>query len=293
MKRQYLLALVALIVLTSVVALAQYRRHSQNAQARTSRDIHSFEFHSIELPNWTNAPAFNKDLFTFARVRYTSVYRGWPRSGGGDWTTDAPDSDLNLSFRLQQVTSLLTDPDGRVVDLTGPELYDFPWIYIVEPGLLEFTEEEVVALRKYLENGGFLMVDDFWGDAQWENFYEQIKRVFPKREPRDLEMDHPIFHCVFDIKLTKQQMQIPYYQLGEESQHTGITWEYRWGPSAHDVHFRAIFDDKERMMVFIAHNTDNGDGWEREGAYEYFFREFSEKKAYPLGINVVFYAMTH
>ena len=287
MKRNYLVALVMLIVLTSLVALAQYRR---NTQAHTSRDIPSYE--SGELPNWTNAPAFNKDLFTFARVRYSNVYRGWRRSGG-NWTTDAPDSDLNFSFRLQQLTSLLTDPDGRVVELTGPELWDFPWIYIVEPGLLEFSEEEVVALRKYLENGGFLMVDDFWGDEQWENFYQQIKRVFPNREPRDLEMDHPIFHCVFDIKLTKQQMQIPYFELGEQSQHTGITWEYRWGPSARDVHFRAIFDDKQRMMVFIAHNTDNGDGWEREGSYQYFFREFSEKKAYPLGINVVFYAMTH
>ena len=51
--------------------------------------------------------------------------------------------------------------------------------------------------------------------------------------------------------------------------------------------------DKRRMMVMICHNTDNGDGWEREGESQYYFREFSEKKAYPLGINIVFYAMTH
>jgi hypothetical protein len=288
MKRKYLLALVAFVILSVVVALAQYRR---NTQAHTARDIRSDT--GEEPPSWTNAPAFQKDLFTFARVRYASSYtRAW-RYGGGNWTTDAPDSDLNFSFRLQQLTSLLTDPDGRVVELTDLELFDFPWIYIVEPGWLEFSEAEVAALRKYLENGGFLMVDDFWGDAQWENFYQQIKRVFPNREPEDLEMDHPIFHCVFDIKLDKQQMQIPYFLLGEESQHTGITWEYRWGESAREVHFRAIFDDKRRMMAFIAHNTDNGDGWEREGIYKFYFREFSEKKAYPLGINVVFYAMTH
>ena len=47
------------------------------------------------------------------------------------------------------------------------------------------------------------------------------------------------------------------------------------------------------MMVIFCHNTDNGDGWEREGEYEYFFHEFSEKRAYPLGVNILYYVMTH
>ena len=71
---------------------------------------------------------------------------------------------------------------------------------------------------------------------------------------------------------------------------TGITWERE---DAKEPHYRAIFDDKGRMVVMICHNTDNGDGWEREGEDEWYFREFSEKKAYPLGINIIFYAMTH
>ena len=53
------------------------------------------------------------------------------------------------------------------------------------------------------------------------------------------------------------------------------------------------FDDDGRLMAVICHNTDLGDGWEREGEDRWYFREFSEKKAYPLGINIVFYAMTH
>ena len=85
-------------------------------------------------------------------------------------------------------------------------------------------------------------------------------------------------------------MQVPAVDRGEDSQYSGITWERE---DARDVHFKGIFDDKNRMMVFIAHNTDNGDGWEREGENHYYFKEFSEKKAYPLGINVIFYAMTH
>ena len=114
--------------------------------------------------------------------------------------------------------------------------------------------------------------------------------VYPERDAIELEMDHPIFHTVFPITRTKNQMQCPNIGLGTESQHHGITYERQ---DAQDVHFKGIFDDKGRMMVFIAHNTDNGDGWEREGENEYYFKEFSEKRAYPLGINVIFYAMTH
>ena len=48
---------------------------------------------------------------------------------------------------------------------------------------MHFSEPEVQGLRRYLLNGGFLMVNDFWGDAEWNIFYSQIKRVFPEREP--------------------------------------------------------------------------------------------------------------
>jgi Domain of unknown function (DUF4159) len=244
-----------------------------------------------DAPNWEINECFKKDVFTFVRIKYSSEGGGgyWRRGG---WATDLPDSDLNFSFRLQQMTSLKVDPDGKILEITDPELFAYPWIYIVEPGDLRFTEEEVPILKRYLLSGGFLMVDDFWGEREWRNFYNQIKRVFPEpeREPRDLEMNHPIFHCVFDIKETKNKLQVPNIGVGVRSQYTGVTWER---PDAKEVHFRAIYDDKGRMMVMICHNTDNGDGWEREGESEYYFHEFSEKKAYPLGINIVFYAMTH
>jgi len=288
MRRRFLLLVAALVVITAFAGLAQFRRHPE---ARTARDIESDT--GEEPPTWTNAPAFKKDVWTFTRIRYSSHYRR-VSFRSGDWTTDVPDSDVNLSFRLQQMTSLLTDPNGRVIDLTDPHLYDYPWIYIVEPGRLTFNEEEVAALRKYLLNGGFLMVDDFWGEVQWNNFYWEIKRVFPDREPQELEMSHPIFHCVFPIRLSKNEMQVPNFRTGEDSQYNGgVTWENHGGEECTEVHFKAIFDDKQRIMVFIAHNTDNGDGWEREGMYRFYFREFAEKKAYPLGINAVFYAMTH
>ena len=111
--------------------------------------------------------------------------------------------------------------------------------------------------------------------------------AFPEREPKELPPDHAIFNCVFPLQ-TKPQIPSIYHAMA--AQGTDITWE-RW--DAQTPHYQGIFDDNNRMMVIICHNTDLGDGWEREGENEYYFREFSEKKAYPLGINIVFYAMTH
>jgi len=235
--------------------------------------------------SWTVDPAFKNDVFTFARVRYESVW-GWGRSGG-NWHTDTPDADLNLSFRLQQMTSLKVNPQPAVVDLTQKNLGDYPFIYIVEPGRLVFHDDEVTALRKYLERGGFLMLDDFWGENEWANIEHELKRVFPDREIVDLPLEHPIFHCVFDLK---EKPQVPGIRVAERVRGTGITWER---DDAKEVHYRAIFDAKGRMMVIICQNTDNGDGWEEEGSAKWYFDEFSEKKAYPLTINIIFYAMTH
>lgn len=242
------------------------------------------------VPNWTVNPRFKNDVFTFVRVQYNS-YGGWGRGygrRGGGWATDWPDSDLNFSFRLQQLTSLRVNPEPIWMELTDQRLFDYPFLYMIEPGALEFSEDEVVALRRYLLNGGFLMVDDFWGDQQWENFHDQIKRVFPDREPVELEADHEIFRCVYRLKEKPQVPSIHSAYYGDPS----VTWENH-GPGSREVHYRALFDDKERMMALICHNTDLGDGWEREGEDPWYFHEFSEKKSYPMGINIITYVMTH
>ncbi|QEL19657.1 DUF4159 domain-containing protein [Limnoglobus roseus] len=243
------------------------------------------------VPNWQTDADFKKDVFTFVRIEYDSYRGGYGRrGGGGSWTTDWPDADLNLSFRLQQLTSLRVNPDPITIRLTDPKLFDYPFIYIVEPGRLGFSEDEVLALRKYLLNGGFLMVDDFWGDSEWDNFHREIKRVFPDREPTELPLEHEIFHCVYNLK---EKPQIPSIHAAWQGKDEGITWERGHDGNVKDVHYRALFDDKGRMMSIICHNTDNGDGWEREGDDPWYFREFSEKKAYPLAINIITYAMTH
>src|ERR1043166_8617615 len=212
--------------------------------------------HSTGTPNWTNAPGFEKDAFTFARIIYRSdrTFGGGRRSWWG-WLNDYPDSDLNLSWRLQQMTSMKVDPDGRVLRLTDAVLADYPFIYMVKPGRLDFREEEIPFLRKYLLNGGMLMADDFWGTQEWATFESQIKRVFPQRHWVELPMDHPIFHCVFNLNRSEERLQVPSIHLFER---TGST--SRNGEDSIDVHVRAWLDDRQRIMILATHNTDNGDG---------------------------------
>ena len=232
------------------------------------------------VPMWDVDPTFKDDVFTFVRIEYDS-YRP------GSWLTDFPDADLNFSYRLQQLTSLKVDPNGRIMRLTDPELFRFPFIYLIEPGHIVLSPPEIAALRRYLLNGGFLMVDDFWGEAEWNALHYAMKQVFPEREPIELPLEHPLFHCVYDLK---EKPQIPAIGIALQYKSSGRTWER---DDAKTPHYRAIFDDKGRIMALICHNTDLGDGWEREGEDPWYFTEFSEKKAYPLGINIVFYAMTH
>jgi hypothetical protein len=238
------------------------------------------------VPVWTNDERFKSDLFTFVRIRYSDGYGGgrWGGGRGGRWATDWPASDLNFSFRLHELTALEVDPQARILDLTDEALFDYPFVYLIEPGNMSLSEDEVTGLRRYLLNGGFLMVDDFWGEWEWANFHREIKRVFPDREPRELPLEHEIFHCVYDLKKKPQVPSMHWWQR------TGLTYERE---DATEPHYRGIFDDKGRMMAIVCHNTDLGDGWEREGESHEYFKEFSEKWSYPLGINIVTYAMTH
>ncbi len=282
MKRLLPTLVVFLLVAGAVMAQRRYGWDRQGL--RTAREVPSG---STGTPEWQNPKSFEKDAFTFTRIRYASG-SGYGRSRGG-WDTDLPDSDLNLSYRLQQMTAVKVDPDGRIVNITDPDLHEFPWTYMAEPGAMSLTDQEVAGFRKYLLNGGFVMLDDFWGERAWRNVEQEFKRVFPEFRFVDLTLDHPLYSCVFSIKV---KGQVPNIRTGHQSQYTGVTWENHDGDSQ-TVHHRAIFDEKGRLLVLATHNTDNGDGWEREGESAYYFANFSEKIAYPLGINIIFYVMTH
>jgi hypothetical protein len=130
------------------------------------------------------------------------------------------------------------------------------------------------------------MIDDSWGVAELQNTADQLRKIFPDRDPKELPLSHPIFHCVFDLQAKPQVCSIAVALQGRAQ---GVAWE---GPDGKDVSYQAITDDDGRIMVLICHNTDLADGWERIDDDAWYAREFSEKRAFPMGVNAVFYALT-
>ncbi len=271
MNRKTKLAVMFIVVIAVGILIAQRGQMPQSFDTTVRRN---------GVPTWEKDAQFKHDVFTFVRVRYNSYNDNWRR---GKWSTDFPDSDLNFSYRLQELTSFKVDPNGKILSLTDKELFDYPFLYIIEPGDMWLSEDEVAALRRYCLNGGFVMVDDFWGEREWYNFEQQMKRVFPKRELKELPLEHEIFNNVYKLAEKPQIPSIHTYWNGYTSER----------PDAQTPHYKALFDDKERIMMIVCHNTDLGDGWEREGMDPSYFKEYSEKWSYPLGINIVTYAMTH
>jgi hypothetical protein len=258
---------VVLSLALSAVASAQYSRRNPTGLPADRNGV----------AKWENDPRFPDDTFRFVRLR--------PENHGA-WATDYPDSDLNFSFRLQQMTAIRVNPEPLIVSILDPKMKECPFLYTIETGSLELMDQEARILREHLLNGGFLMIDDFWGEHEWQNTRQQMLKIFPDRPIVELELDHPIYSTVFQLK---EKPQVPSIEYAMSGRSTGIFYE----KGGKDVHYYGIFDTKGRMMVIICRNTDLGDGWEREGEDPYFFKEFSEKKAYPMGINIIVYSMTH
>jgi hypothetical protein len=234
------------------------------------------------------APQFKEDVFTFARLKFGGD-QGFGFGRGRSWNDDTPDADLSLTYRLYQSTSLKVRPGLNYVDITTKDLASYPFVYLAAAGSLVLTDDEAAALRTYLLGGGFMMVDDFWGDSQWEQFHGQIKRVFPDREPVLLAMTNRIFQTVFNFTKAPQIPSVGSFL------NTGLTYDvgYDFDTKGHEPHYFGIYDDKQRMMVVICHNNHFGDGWEHETQDPIYFDRISEPMAYPMFINILVYAMTH
>lgn len=229
--------------------------------------------------------------FSFCRVLYESV-RDEPLGHG--WNTDYPDSDINFMVRFSELTKthISRDGDGMpnhiVVTLDDDSLFNYPFIFMSDVGTAGFTDSQAARLRDYLLRGGILYVDDFWGIRAWDHWAEEMGKVLPPDQYPivDVPMDHPVFQSFFTIRKIPQ---VPSIQFWRRSGGVGTSER---GRESEVPHFRGILDDKGRLMVIMTHNTDIADGWEREGEDDEFFYRFSIR-AYPLGVNIAIYAMTH
>src|SRR6185503_4779683 len=123
--------------------------------------------------------------FSFCRLAYKST---WREPGGQGWTTDYPNADRNLMFRTEELTTVqmskYTNGDfaHSIVTAMHKDLFKCPFLFASDVGTMALEEQEVVRLRDYLEKGGFLWVDDFWGDHAWAQWQSQIERILPGKK---------------------------------------------------------------------------------------------------------------
>ncbi|MCX7797084.1 MAG: DUF4159 domain-containing protein [Melioribacter sp.] len=125
--------------------------------------------------------------FKIGRLKY---------NGGGDWYND-PSAEVNLLKFVAQHTNVKTNPVYEFVDLSTGNIFAYPFLFMTGHGNIVFSESEAKKLRTYLENGGFLYVDDDYGLDK--AFRREIKKVFPEKELIELPFNHGIYHCVFDF----------------------------------------------------------------------------------------------
>jgi hypothetical protein len=207
--------------------------------------------------------------FTLVRLRYLETH-------GFGWSADYPAMEQNFSTMLEALTAVRPRTDGSNVHmLDDPELLKFPVAYLSEPGYWYPSEEEVLGLRRYIEKGGFLIVDDFDG-AEWPPFERAIRRVLPTAAIERLDLSHPVFHSFFEIT----SLHVPYPgrlgQLGVYGEFFGI----------HEDN-----DPTRRLQVVINYNMDIGDYMEWSATGLYALAPTNE--AYKFGINYIVYGLTH
>jgi hypothetical protein len=247
------------------------------------------EYPGLEYEGYPIPPDYQeKAEWAFARLMYPPVspWRGgfnfagdW-RKGGTNWTMDYPRSDRHLSAALRRLTRIHVRSVEQPLNLDDGDVYDWPWLYGVEVGHWNLTDDQARTMREYLLRGGFFMCDDFHGTDEWDVFVASMEKVFPDRPIVEIANGDPIFHTVYDLD---DRYQVP----GAQYLDTGKTFE----KDGRVPHWRAIYDDHGRIMVAMCFNMDLGDSWEHADNPRYPQR-FSAL-GIRIGIDYLIYAFTH
>jgi hypothetical protein len=240
-------------------------------------------------------PVFPSEAeFHFVRVEYTDLpeyhrFFGYASRGAraeGWWVVDWPDADDHFSQGVQRLTRIATG-DPRHMRFTDDHLFDYPWVYATQTGWWNLSDAEATRLREYLLRGGFLVVDDFWGEDQWEVFRETMARVLPGHAIPDLAETDSVMHVLYDIQ-DKDRTFIP----GTRHLRRGPGGAVRvYQPEGSMLAWRAMYDDRGHMVVAVNFDTDVGDAWEY--ADSPIYPEQMTALAYRYGINYLIYSMTH
>jgi len=267
----------AALLLLAVVSMPAFQREFRVYQAMEGYD-------DLPLPSDYQAKA----EFIFGRLMYPSRRGG--RGGGGDWrqgraawTVDYPKGDRFFSAALRRLTRI----DVRSVEQPinpddGEDIFYWPFLYVGMPSSWDLSDAQAAKIREHLNRGGFLMCDSFFGTEEWSAFKEGLDRIFPDKEVAEIPDEDPIFHSVYRINER--------YQVGNfRSMVRDPNRPYRADGAA--ASWRAVRDEKGRIVVAMAFNSDLGDSWQL--ADEPRYPEKYSALGLRIGVNYVIYAMTH
>ena len=194
---------------------------------------------------------------SIARVKY---------GGGGDWYSDEQ-SLPELLAHIRTETLVNVAPKPEVVELSNDRLFTFPYLYLTGHGNVVFTEQEITRLRQYLEQGGFLHIDDNYGLDK--AIRREMAKVFPQQEFLELPFDHAIYHMHYSFPDGLPKI---HEHDGQPPQGFGL------------------FDRYGRLCVFYSYESDLGDGWEPESVHD--LPQEVRELALQMGTNILVYALT-
>ena len=252
------------------------------------KEYPAWEYNNFPLPADYQTPG----EWTFARLMYptTHLHIDWQSEqrrgfdwhlGNTNWTIDYPRSDRHLALAIRRLTRI----DGKSVEQPvnvddDDDVFNYPWLYAVEVGHWELNDHQIAKLREFFDRGGFFMCDDFHGSDEWNVFVASFKKIFPDRQIVDIDSKDAIFHTVFDLDERYQVPGMQFTQSGRIYEKDGVIPE-----------FRAVYDDRGRIIAAICHNMDLGDSW--ENADDPIYPQKYSALGLRLGINYIVYSMTH
>ena len=225
--------------------------------------------------------------FYWTRAMYTSAGRGWRGYGGRSWSTDYPKADYQFLVGLKRLLRIDAYDGINPVSLADPNLRHYPVVYAVEVGHMALSRAEIRGLRDYLDHGGFLICDDFWGTWEWGVFQQNMAEVLPGRPIVEIPLDHPLFSSYYQIDSI---VQVPNVR-NAEAMARGWPGAHTSEQDGYVPHVRGIFDDHDRLMVVINWNTDLGDAWEwaEDPMYPLVYSTY----AWKLAANLIVYGLSH
>ncbi|TVR17446.1 MAG: DUF4159 domain-containing protein [Balneolaceae bacterium] len=202
------------------------------------------------------AEAQNSDEFRIARIQYR---------GGGDWYS-SPTALTNMLRFLKDEVPVTVSTQYDDVQLGSRDIHNYPFLYMTGHGNIDVNDAEMENLRRYLENGGFLYVDDDYGFDQYVR--PILKNIFPEEEFFELPANHPIYSIVHSF---------PEGRPPKVHEHDGKP------PQAFAIYRNG------RMVLLYTYESNPADGWAFD---EHANPEHIVRAALQFGVNLMVYVFT-